>query len=125
MGLQKSKYPDFNEVIGMAGKLFKDVQKSVCEIAEDYKIKRKEAAAQESAENAAKAAAAAAAASVQPDVKTTTPEQAASAEVKVDVKAEKPNAASTSEPELVKEEPVVVTEEIKEVKIEKTDDKVQ
>lgn len=119
MGLQKSKYPDFNEVIGMAGKLFKDVQKSVCEIAEEYKIKRKEAAAQEAAENAAKAAAsAAAAATVKPDVKTTTPEQAASAEVKVDIKAEKPSAATTSEPELVKEE-------TKEVKIEKTDDKAQ
>lgn len=120
MGIQKSKYPDFNEVIGMASKLFKDVQKSVCEIADEYKIKRKEAAAKEAAENAAKAAAAAAAtAEVKPDIKANTVEP--SAEVKVDVKAaESPVVPDPHpEPELVKEEKPVIVEE---VKVEKTED---
>lgn len=44
MSASNSKIPDFSEVVGMATKLFKDVQKSVCEIADDYKAKRKEAA---------------------------------------------------------------------------------
>lgn len=38
----KSKLPDLNELSSMAGKLFKDVKKSVCEIADAYKAKRKE-----------------------------------------------------------------------------------
>ncbi|MDF1684332.1 MAG: hypothetical protein P1U36_06700 [Legionellaceae bacterium] len=41
----KSKLPDLSELGGMAGKLFKDVKKSVCEIADDYKAKHKKAAA--------------------------------------------------------------------------------
>lgn len=38
----KSKIPDLNEIGNMAGKLFKDVKKSVCEIAADYKAKHNE-----------------------------------------------------------------------------------
>ncbi len=41
----KSKLPDLGELGGMASKLFKDVKKSVCEIADDYKAKHKKAAA--------------------------------------------------------------------------------
>jgi len=41
----KSKLPDLSEIGNMAGKLFKDVKKSVCEIADDYKAKHKKAAA--------------------------------------------------------------------------------
>ncbi len=33
----KSKIPDINEITAMAGKLFKDVKKSVTEIIADYK----------------------------------------------------------------------------------------
>ncbi len=122
MGLQKSKYPDFNEVIGMASKLFKDMQKSVCEITEDYKAKRKAAAFEEAAENAAKTAAAAA---------NLKPEEVVSAEVKVDVKAEKPQTPVTPEPttDVKEEKPVIVepviVEDVKETKIEKTDEKNQ
>lgn len=35
----KEKLPSLNEVGSMAGKLFKDIKKSVCEIVEDYKAK--------------------------------------------------------------------------------------
>lgn len=35
----KSKLPDLNELGSMAGKLYKDVKASVCEIIEDYKLK--------------------------------------------------------------------------------------
>lgn len=38
----KSKLPDFKEFSSMAGKLFKDVKQSVCEIIDDYKKKRAE-----------------------------------------------------------------------------------
>jgi len=38
----KSKLPDLGELGSMAGKLFKDVKNSVCEIADAYKEKRKE-----------------------------------------------------------------------------------
>jgi len=44
MSEQKSKLPDFNEITSMAGKLFKDVKKSVCEIVKDYQTKRKDSA---------------------------------------------------------------------------------
>lgn len=47
MGDFKSKLPDFKEVTSMATKLFKDVKTSVCEIIEDYKKKREEAATTE------------------------------------------------------------------------------
>lgn len=33
----KSKMPDFNEIVSMAGKLFKDVKRSVSEIIAEYK----------------------------------------------------------------------------------------
>lgn len=33
----KSKMPDLNEITSMAGKLFKDVKKSITEIIADYK----------------------------------------------------------------------------------------
>lgn len=39
MSEQKSKMPDLNEIMGMAGKLFKDIKESVCEIVDDYKNK--------------------------------------------------------------------------------------
>lgn len=35
----KSKLPDLNEISSMAGKLFKDIKTSVCEIVETYKAK--------------------------------------------------------------------------------------
>jgi len=35
----KSKLPDLNELGSMAGKLFKDIKSSVCEIMDDYKQK--------------------------------------------------------------------------------------
>ena len=38
----KSKLPDFKELTGMMGKLFKDVKKSVVEIAGAYKEKHKD-----------------------------------------------------------------------------------
>lgn len=38
----KSKLPDLKEITAMAGKLFKDVKTSVCEIIEDYKQKHPE-----------------------------------------------------------------------------------
>jgi hypothetical protein len=40
MSDMKSKLPDLAELGNMAGKLFKDVKNSVCEIADDYKAKR-------------------------------------------------------------------------------------
>lgn len=40
MSDKKSKLPDLSELSSMAGKLFKDVKSSVCEIIEDYKGKR-------------------------------------------------------------------------------------
>lgn len=40
MSDKKSKFPDLGELSSMAGKLFKDVKSSVCEIIEDYKGKR-------------------------------------------------------------------------------------
>ncbi len=36
----KSKLPDFKEVTSMAGKIFKDVKTSICEVIDDYKKKR-------------------------------------------------------------------------------------
>ncbi len=35
----KSKLPDLNELSSMAGKLYKDLKTSVCEIIDDYKVK--------------------------------------------------------------------------------------
>ena len=35
----KSKLPDLNELGSMAGKLYKDLKTSVCEIIDDYKSK--------------------------------------------------------------------------------------
>ena len=35
----KSKLPDLNELGTMAGKLYKDLKTSVCEIIDDYKLK--------------------------------------------------------------------------------------
>lgn len=40
MSEQKSKLPDFNEIVGMASKLFSDVKESVTEIVSEYKSKR-------------------------------------------------------------------------------------
>ena len=40
MSDMKSKLPDLAELGNMAGKLFKDVKNSVCEIADAYKAKR-------------------------------------------------------------------------------------
>lgn len=40
MNDMKSKIPDLAELGNMAGKLFKDVKKSVCEIIDTYKAKR-------------------------------------------------------------------------------------
>lgn len=48
----KSKLPDLGELGSMAGKLFKDVKNSVCEIVDTYKAKHKETKA--SAPKAAK-----------------------------------------------------------------------
>ena len=45
MSDMKSKLPDLGELGSMAGKLFKDVKSSVCEIIDAYKDKRKETAA--------------------------------------------------------------------------------
>ena len=42
MSDMKSKIPDLTELGNMAGKLFKDVKHSICEITETYKAKRKE-----------------------------------------------------------------------------------
>lgn len=71
MSTQKSKYPDFTEVIGMASKLFSDVQKSVVEIANDYKEKRKATADVEAEVGVkAKKAADAAAAAVDANIET-------------------------------------------------------
>lgn len=53
----KSKIPDLSEIGNMAGKLFKDVKKSVCEIADEYKAKHKKAAAPKAKAKAPKAAA--------------------------------------------------------------------
>ncbi len=44
-----SKMPSLDEVTSMAGKLFKDIKKSVTEIASDYKAKRKESFEKEQA----------------------------------------------------------------------------
>lgn len=35
----KSKLPDLDELSTMAGKLYKDIKTSVCEIIDDYKLK--------------------------------------------------------------------------------------
>lgn len=40
MSNNRSKMPDFKEIAGMAGKLFRDFKKSVEEIVQDYKTKR-------------------------------------------------------------------------------------
>lgn len=40
MSDMKAKIPDLAELGNMAGKLFKDVKNSVCEIVDDYKAKR-------------------------------------------------------------------------------------
>lgn len=40
----KSKLPDFKEITSMAGKLFKDVKTSICEIVADYKKNHSSAA---------------------------------------------------------------------------------
>lgn len=40
MADEKSKIPDVNEIASMAGKLFKDVKKSISEIIKDYKANR-------------------------------------------------------------------------------------
>ena len=40
MGEQKSKFPSLGDVSSMAGKLFNDVKKSVCEIVSNYKTKQ-------------------------------------------------------------------------------------
>jgi len=45
MSDMKSKLPDLAELGNMAGKLFKDVKSSVCEIADAYKAKRNKNAA--------------------------------------------------------------------------------
>jgi hypothetical protein len=50
----KSKLPDLGEIGGMAGKLFKDVKSSVCEIVDAYKAKRKETEAPKAKATAAK-----------------------------------------------------------------------
>ena len=47
MSDKKSKLPDLSELSSMAGKFFKDVKSSVCEIIEDYKGKRVEKASTE------------------------------------------------------------------------------
>lgn len=39
MADQKSKLPDFNEITGMAGKLFGDIKSSITDIIKDYKEK--------------------------------------------------------------------------------------
>lgn len=39
---KKSKFPDLNEVVSIAGKLFDDLKKSVTEIIHNYKRKREE-----------------------------------------------------------------------------------
>lgn len=39
MAEQKSKLPDFNEITGMAGKLFGDIKSSITDIIKDYKEK--------------------------------------------------------------------------------------
>lgn len=54
MGDMKSKLPDFEELTHMAGKLFKDVKKSVTEIAAAYKEKRESAEAPKEEAPAAK-----------------------------------------------------------------------
>ena len=46
---KKSKLPDLNEVTNIAGKLFGDLKKSLCEIVDDYKAKRSEDKADSSA----------------------------------------------------------------------------
>lgn len=38
----KSKMPDLKEVTSIAGKFYKDMKTSVCEIIDDYKKKREE-----------------------------------------------------------------------------------
>lgn len=50
----KSKLPDFKEITSIAGKLFKDVSKSVSEIIADYKKKRAEPGTEEVVSSAAK-----------------------------------------------------------------------
>jgi len=40
MADQKSSLPDLNEIGAMAGKLFRDVKTSVCQIIDEYKAKR-------------------------------------------------------------------------------------
>ena len=39
MSEQKSKLPDFNEIVGMASKFFSVVKEGVCDIVKDYKEK--------------------------------------------------------------------------------------
>ncbi len=46
----KSKLPDVSELTSMAGKLFKDVKTSVCEIIDSYKEKREHEASTKPAE---------------------------------------------------------------------------
>lgn len=53
----KSKIPDLSEIGNMAGKLFKDVKKSVCEIADEYKAKHKKTATPKAKAKAPQAAA--------------------------------------------------------------------
>ncbi len=45
MSDMKSKLPDLSEIGQMASKLFKDIKKSICEIADAYQAKRKKTAA--------------------------------------------------------------------------------
>jgi len=54
MSDMKSKLPDLGELGNMAGKLFKDVKSSVCEIVDAYKDKRKETVAPKAKASAVK-----------------------------------------------------------------------
>lgn len=51
----KSKIPDLNEITSMAGKLFKDVKKSIVEIIADYKEKHPQESADKPAVDSEKA----------------------------------------------------------------------
>ena len=57
MGEEKSKFPSFGEVTSMAGKLFSDVKKSVCEIIIDFKAKRPDSSAKAESSDTKKASA--------------------------------------------------------------------
>lgn len=93
--------PDFNEIVGMAGKLFSVVKGGVTEIIQEYKTKRSDL--QEEADQASESA-------TKPEAKPVTPEpQVKHEETKVEPELTKPVAD-----EVVSKEPVVETEQKQE-----------